>query len=248
MGMANPYAGRGGDFWSGLYDVVSGEKRMFPSSVRTYLQALGGRQEPITGNDFSDDESAVIQYLARHADPRNGAVTYNDTYERFWWDEEAPMGEDTSVFGPVLERFIERNNPWEIGGTDPASSVQFTLGQFKAEPTVDGYRIQDTYDFDPMFTDDRPLGDIAKDLWMVARGKDLGQGMSMINLLEGIAARFGPSEVFAEGEMADLAREEGFNPGNGRGIPVDFTIPYDPESETDQMNRKRIIQQLLSGM
>lgn len=248
MAGVSQMGGQGAGALTTMAELFGGERRLLPANVRTYLQSLAGRTDPITADQFSDDELSVIQYLARNAEHRNGAVTYNNTYERREWDENFPWGKDMSVLGPVLDPYIERYNPWGEMGTDPASSVQFTLGQFKAEPTAEGYRIQDTYDFDPMFTDDRPVKDIAQDLWRAARGEDLGQGMSTIELLEGIAARFGPSEVFAEGADAELARAEGFNPGNGRGIPVDFTIPYEADNERDQMNRKRIIQQLLSGM
>lgn len=223
--------GQGSGAITAMAEVLGGERRLLPANVRTYLQSLAGRTEPITADQFSDEELAVVQYLARNTQDPNGAVTYNDGYERQFWDERFPRGEDTSVLGPALDPYIERYNPWGEMGTDPASSVQFTLGQFKAEPTAEGYRIQDTYDFNPGWADERPIGQIAKDLWRIGvKGEAPEQGMSTIDLLEGIAAQYGPRE------------------GEASGIPVDFTIPYEDGNERDQMNRKRIIQQLLSGM
>ena len=211
-----------------IADVLFGDKPLLPSSARVYAQAMMGRTDPITAEDFSPEELAVVQYLSRNADPKSGAVTYNDGYERQYWDDEFPVGEDTSVLGPALRPYIERYNPWESGGTDPAGSVQFTLGQFKAEPTADGYRVRDTYDFNPGWADERPVGEIARDLWNIGvRGEAPEQGMSTIDLLEGIAAQYGPRE------------------GEASGIPVDFTVPYEDGNERDQMNKRRFIADLL---
>lgn len=192
----------------------SSGRRLLPANMRIFAQGMLGRTEPITADDFSPAELEQIYRMAERNDrmskelERPYAVTYSayDDYGNL--DDGAD-----SVLGPLIGRFLRKYSGDDGGesgyqqyaGSSPSASVKGTLGNFRAEPTEDGYRIQDTYDFHEDW--DNGGGSVARQLFDLARG----EGGNLMSILETAAAR---SRNLSAG---------------GGGIPVDFTIPYDEE-------------------
>lgn len=199
-----------------MADVLFGDKTILPTPANIYLQAMLGRKKAITADDFSAGEIDVIRQMAR--DSGGGHQDYGYwPYDRTW-DETPPDSE--SYLGPLLGR-LWSGRPENF---DAAANVQTTLGGYRIDPTVEGYRVTDTYDFHDEYDTGEPVIPMVWDsIVSPRRGK-------MSRILENMAIRYGPSAT------------------RGNGIPVDFTIPYEADSEPDQMNRKRVIQQLLAAM
>lgn len=229
------------------------EKPLVPTNARIYGQAMLGRRRPITERDFTASELDVIRGLAERSwqktthptgsgsegndgvivigdgtasadgkaewtPPSLGAVSYNE----YWLPNvDVAPSEDNSHLGRLMERLaapIVGPEYEDWARTDAMGSVQGTLGQFRATPTADGYRIQDSYDFHPEWEyGDTPTGQMFKDALS-------GEG-DIMGALETAAIRYGPTP--------------------GDGIPVDFVVPYDPSSETDRMNKRRFIAEML---
>lgn len=214
MGRNRPVTER--DFTQGELDVIRGL-----AEASQYHPPPVENPEPSQPMIIEIDGGELVD-VSGSGPPRtpDGVVTYND----YWLpDQEIASGDETSVLGPWLSKIASPYvGEWyeDAISPDALGSVQSTLGQFSATPTVEGYRIQDTYDFhDEWDNNGPPVWEQVKDFAANPGGQDL------MALLETIAVRHGPSE-----------RE-------GTGIPVDFTVPY---REGDPQKR-RIIQALLNN-
>lgn len=163
-----------------------------PTNARTYMRALAGDRTPLTAEDFSAREIQSIQALAGLADDRK-AVTY-ETYDKL----SPQLADRTALVNQsvVLPK--------------PLQQVMTTLGQFRAVPTDSGYRIVDTYDFNPLVRNRAPVDDS----------------------IEGFSSLDEAKNSLVAGDFYSFARflGEAYGPRPGGGMPVDFVVPYPKRS------------------
>ena len=214
-GPTERYGGLGGlgGFFAGGAEVLDGDRRMLPSNSRVFLQSLFGRDDPITDEDFSARELAIIEALARNAG-EGGAVTY-DTYGEIRPIQGDPVGADYwTLFDPdpggtALGGLQDKLT----GNTAPSQSVMTTLGQFQATPEGDGYRIKDQYNFNTNY----PTREEAQEDFF-----DRLKGFRPWRLDDEFSGPY--SLARAAGEAFGPRGMRAFGGSDDAGIPVDFYL------------------------
>ena len=163
-----------------------------PTNAKLYTRAMAGDETPVQDTDFTVEELRAIASLADSAQQRGSAqVTYED-YPK-------------SSLGNIVVG--------EMPNDDAISSIMTSLGQFSAQPTTEGYRVTDTYNFNPQ-SESRGLG-TPSPFFPVGTG-------SLSNAL------YAAGELSPYGVMRSLG--EAYGPRNGAGMPIEFLVPYPKRS------------------
>lgn len=108
----------------------------FPTAGRTLLETLRGKKDNISEKDFKPDEINMIRDLIDYklsSDPLAREINYPDYFK--WAKGQNKAGVVMSI-GPGISSLL-----------DPYGNIQTTLGQFKFQPTADGYDVTDEYKF-----------------------------------------------------------------------------------------------------
>jgi hypothetical protein len=129
---------RGAPFGTGLLDLL-------PTPARLYIEAMSGKQSPITEADFSKDELNAMRELM--AVGNHGGGTDYGTYER-------------AIPSPSLFNSPETTSVGLSGLLTPQGRVANSLGQFQYNRDPEGATITDQYDFNPMFKNESVLNQV----------------------------------------------------------------------------------------
>ena len=181
-------------------------KKIVPAQVRTFVETVRGKRDPITEKDFTEDElkqarDAVVKSRERQTGKRF-IKEEGDKLARQHYDETV----DYKDYGEGKDRIA---NDFNMGS---GAAMRNTLGRFKYEKTPEGRLVAiDTYDF---------KNDLANKIPGIPRTKDY-EGLSTLEKVGKLAAdSFRPSA----GGVKSLPSRVGnaFIGGDGRPVRVDL--------------------------
>ena len=181
-------------------------KKIVPAQVRTFVETVRGKRDPITEKDFTQDElkqarDAVVKSRERQTGKRF-IKEEGDKLARQHYDETV----DYKDYGEGKDRIA---NDFNMGS---GAAMRNTLGRFKYEKTPEGRLVAiDTYDF---------KNDLANKIPGIPRTKDY-EGLSTLEKVGKLAAdSFRPSA----GGVKSLPSRVGnaFIGGDGRPVRVDL--------------------------
>ena len=185
-------------------------KKIVPAQVRTFVETVGGKRDPITEKDFTQDElkqarDAVIKSRERQTGKSfiaSGTPGKKDYKLDQYYDETV----DYKDYGKGMDNMRRDFNV----GSDAA--MRNTLGRFKYEKTPEGRLVAtDNYDF---------KDDLIKQVPGIPRTKDY-EGLSTLEKVGKLAAdSFRPSA----GGVKSLPSRVGnaFIGADGRPVRVDL--------------------------
>ena len=180
-------------------------KKIVPAQVRTFVETVRGKRDPITEKDFTDEElkqarDAVVKSRERQ------------TGKSFIKEKGKPLKQhydETVGYKDYGKGKEETRNDFSVGSD---AAMRNTLGRFKYEKTPEGRLIAtDTYDF---------KDDLAKQFPKIPRTKDY-EGLSTAQKVGKLAAdTFRPSA----GGLKSLPSRIGnaFIGADGRPVRVDL--------------------------
>jgi hypothetical protein len=181
-------------------------KKIVPAQVRTFVETVRGKRDPLTEKDFTEAElkqarDAVVKSRERQTG-RKFIKEEGDKLARQHYDETV----DYKDYGEGKDRVL---NDFNVGS---GAAMRNTLGRFKYEKTPEGRLVAtDTYDF---------KNDLANRIPGIPRTKDY-EGLSTLEKVGKLAAdTFRPSA----GGVKSLPSRVGnaFIGADGRPVRVDL--------------------------
>lgn len=110
-------------------------KKTVPAHIRTFVETLAGKKDPITEKDFTAEELEQIRSAVR---------TAQDT-PTIRYGKNDPKGTPLNVVG---YKDYGTNNARKDLDVTPSAAARNTLGRFRFQKTPDGRTVAiDTYDF-----------------------------------------------------------------------------------------------------
>lgn len=118
------------------------DKKLFPASVRTFVDTLSGERGRITEKDFTPDELQQIRDAIKTSRQRQVGKRFKQEGKQLVQDYDPTVGYQDYGMGQEGKRAYNDFNVGKSGG------IRNTLGRFRYEKTPDGRLIaKDTYDF-----------------------------------------------------------------------------------------------------
>ena len=182
-------------------------KKIVPAQVRTFVETVGGKRDPITEKDFTEDElkqarDAVVKSRERQTGKRF-IKKEGDKLARQHYDQT--VGYDD--YGPKGKGGWRQD--YNVGSE---AAMRNTLGRFKYEKTPEGNLVAtDNYDF---------KNDLSKEVPGIPRTKDY-EGLSTLEKVGKLAA---DSLRPSAGGIKTLPSRVGnaFIGENGRPVKIDL--------------------------
>lgn len=181
-------------------------KKAVPAHIRTFVETLAGKKDPITEKDFTAEELEQIRSAVRSAQAQP-TIRYS---------QKDPKGTPLNVVGYDDYGGNRTRRDLDVSGT---SAARNTLGRFRFQKTPDGRTIAiDTYDF----ADDlanrgmRPSAEYEKMSAlekMATIAKDTLQNRGGISGYRTLPSRIGSAFIGKEGRPVSIDLGEGLKKG-----------------------------------
>jgi hypothetical protein len=112
-------------------------KKAVPAHIRTFVETLAGKKDPITEKDFTAEELEQIRAAVRSA----------QSHPTIRYSKKDPKGTSLNVVG--YEDYDKNQTKRADLDLRPSAAARNTLGRFRFQKTPDGRTIAiDTYDFE----------------------------------------------------------------------------------------------------
>lgn len=186
-------------------------KKAVPAQIRTFVETLAGKKDPITEKDFTPDELEQIRSAVRHAQTKPSRTqAYNKEKKQYEYIQ--PRRDVVDYEDYNLGKSIGRRD-WNAL---PEASARNTLGRFRFQKTPDGRTIAiDKYDFEDDLVDrgERPSAEYAK---MSTAEKLAALAKDTVTRPRGIStlpSRVGSAFIGKEGRPVSIDLGEGLKKG-----------------------------------
>lgn len=181
-------------------------KKAVPAHIRTFVETLAGKKDPITEKDFTAEELEQIRNAVRSAQA-NPTIRYS---------KKDPKGTPLNVVGYDDYGGNRTRRDLDISG---ASAARNTLGRFRFQKTPDGRTVAiDTYDFADDLADKgmRPSAEYEKMSALekaAVIAKDTLQNRGGIAGYKTLPSRIGSAFIGKEGRPVSIDLGEGMKKG-----------------------------------
>jgi hypothetical protein len=119
-------------------------RKVVPAQIRTFVETLAGKKDPITEKDFTDKELEQMRAAVRYAQTKPSRTqAYNEGKKQYEYVQPRRdvVGYDDYGLGKSVAR-----KDWNVL---PEAAARNTLGQFRFQKTPDGRTVAiDKYDFE----------------------------------------------------------------------------------------------------